>query len=211
MGRTFESSPVHQRSSLMTTSFLLFNKKYIIGISDGMGSGQEADKNSKLVINMLEKFLKSGFNKDTAIKLINSVLLLKSDQDSFATMDISVVDTQTGNVEFVKVGACPTFIKKKDRVEFINSISLPVGIIDNIDIDLCDKKLEDGDLLIMVTDGIIDSNKELSELWIKELLENTDIDNPQRLADVIIQESVDNTYGVAKDDMTVVVSKINQN
>ena len=160
---------------------------------------------------MLEKFLKSGFNKDTAIKLINSVLLLKSDQDSFATMDISVVDTQTGNVEFVKVGACPTFIKKKDRVEFINSISLPVGIIDNIDIDLCDKKLEDGDLLIMVTDGIIDSNKELSELWIKELLENTDIDNPQRLADVIIQESVDNTFGVAKDDMTVVVSKINQN
>lgn len=189
----------------------LDNGKYIIGLSDGMGSGQEADKNSKLVINMLEKFLKSGFNKDTAIKLINSVLLLKSDQDSFATMDISVVDTQTGNVEFVKVGACPTFIKKKDRVEFINSISLPVGIIDNIDIDLCDKKLEDGDLLIMVTDGIIDSNKELSELWIKELLENTDIDNPQRLADVIIQESVDNTYGVAKDDMTVVVSKINQN
>ncbi len=189
----------------------LDNGKYIIGLSDGMGSGQEADKNSKLVITMLEKFLKSGFNKDTAIKLINSVLLLKSDKDSFATMDISVVDTKTGNVEFVKVGACPTFIKKKDRVEFINSISLPVGIIDNIDIDLCDKKLEDGDLLIMVTDGIIDSNKELNEYWIKELLENTDIDNPQRLADVIIQESVDNTYGIAKDDMTVVVSKINQN
>ena len=126
-------------------------------------------------------------------------------------MDISVVDTETGNVEFVKVGACPTFIKKKDRVELVNSISLPVGIIENIDIDLCDKKLEEGDLLIMVTDGIIDSNKELNENWIKELLENTDIDNPQRLADVIVQESVDNTYGIAKDDMTVVVSRINQN
>ena len=71
---------------------------------------------------------------------------------------------------------------------------------------------EDFDVADMVTDGIIDSNKDLSEKWIQELLEKTDIDNPQRLADVIIQESVDNTYGIAKDDMTVVVSqfKINE-
>ena len=186
--------------------------KYVIGLSDGMGSGEAADKNSKLVIDMLEKFLKSGFDKNTAIKLINSLLLLKSEKDEFATMDISVVDTESGSVEFVKVGACPTFIKKKDRVEFVDSISLPVGIVDNIDIDLADRQLEDGDYIVMVTDGIIDSNKDLSEKWIQELLEKTDIDNPQRLADVIIQESVDNTYGIAKDDMTVVVSqfKINE-
>lgn len=185
--------------------------KYVIGLSDGMGSGENADKSSKLVIDMLEKFLKSGFDKQTAINLINSVLLLKSEKDDFATMDISVVDTQTGNVEFVKVGACPTFIKKKDRVEFVDSISLPVGIVDNVDIDLADRKLEDGDYIIMVTDGIIDSNKELHEEWIKDLLEKTDIDNPQRLADVIIQESVDNSYGIARDDMTVVVSKVKIN
>ena len=185
--------------------------KYVIGLSDGMGSGEDADKNSKLVIDMLEKFLKSGFDKNTAIKLINSLLLLKSEKDEFATMDISVVDTESGSVEFVKVGACPTFIKKKDRVEFVDSISLPVGIVENIDIDLADRKLEDGDYIIMVTDGIIDSNKDLNEKWIQNLLEKTDIDNPQRLADVIIQESVDNCYGVAKDDMTVVVSKVNIN
>lgn len=189
----------------------LDNGKYVIGLSDGMGSGEDADKNSKLVIDMLEKFLKSGFDKQTAINLINSLLILKSEKENFATMDISVVDTKTGKVEFVKVGACPTFIKKKDRVEFVDSISLPVGIVNNIDIDLYDKELEDGDYIIMVTDGIIDSNKELHEEWIKELLEKTDIDNPQRLADVIIQESVDNSYGIAKDDMTVVVSKVRIN
>lgn len=193
------------------TIMRLEDGKYVIGLSDGMGSGEEAEKNSKLVIDMLEKFLKSGFDKNTAIKLINSLLLLKSEKDEFATMDISVVDTQSGNVEFVKVGACPTFIKKKDRVEFVDSISLPVGIVENIDIDLADRKLDDGDYIIMVTDGIVDSNKELNEKWIQDLLEKTDIDNPQRLADVIIQESVDNCYGVAKDDMTVVVSKVNIN
>ncbi len=186
----------------------LDNGNYVIGLSDGMGSGKEAEENSKLVMDLLEKFMKSGFDKNTAIKLINSVLLLKTEKDNFATMDISVVDTQSGKVEFLKVGACPTFIKTKDKVEFVNSISLPVGILENIDIDLCDKKLEDGDYIIMVTDGIIDSNKELNEKWITELLENTDIDNPQRLADVIIQESVDNSFGIPKDDMTVVVSKV---
>jgi len=160
---------------------------------------------------MLEKFLKSGFDKETAINLINSLMLLKSEQDSIPTMDISVVDTQTANVEFVKIGACPTFIKRKDKVEFVNSISLPVGIVDKIDIDLCDKKLEDGDYIIMVTDGIIDSNKKLSEKWLKKLLEKIEIDNPQRLADIIIQESVDNSSGIAQDDMTVVVSKIKTN
>jgi len=128
-------------------------------------------------------------------------MLLKYEQDTIPTMDISVADTQTGNVEFVKIGTCPIFIKRKDKVEFVNKI----------DIDLCDKKLEDGDYIIMVTDGIIYSNKKLSEKWLKKLLEKIEIDNSQRLADIIIQESVDNSSGRAQDDMTVDVSKIKTN
>ncbi|MBE5822241.1 MAG: hypothetical protein E7311_06640 [Clostridiales bacterium] len=187
----------------------LSNGQYIIGLSDGMGTGNEAAKNSQLAIDTLEKLVKSGFDKQNAIKLVNSLILLKTEeQESYATLDISAIDAQKLQIEFLKVGACPTFIKKNDKVEIINSMSLPVGIINDVDIDLTEKKLEENDYIIMVTDGIIDSNKELNEEWIIDLLENTDIDNPQRLADVILQEAIDNYFGKPKDDMTVIVSKI---
>ena len=86
--------------------------KFIVALSDGMGSGQKAATQSRATINLLEQFMESGFDKDTSIKLINSILVLKSNDDSFSTIDLSVIDLYEGRVEFVKIGAVPTFIKK---------------------------------------------------------------------------------------------------
>lgn len=188
----------------------LSNGQYIIGLSDGMGAGIDASKNSQLAIDTLEKLVKSGFDKENAIKLVNSLMLLKTEKESFTTLDISAIDTNKKQVEFLKVGACPTFIKNEKGVEIVNSMSLPVGIVDDIDIDLTESKIEKNNYIIMVTDGVIDSNKEMNEEWIKNLLEKTDIDNPQRLADVILQEAIDNYFGKPKDDMTVIVSKVTE-
>lgn len=183
--------------------------KILVALSDGMGSGSEARKTSKIAIKMLERLLKSGFEKDSSIKLINNTMCLNSKDDMYATMDISVVDLFNGSIEIIKNGACPTFIKNKNEVQLVKSYSLPTGILDNVELVSFEKKFEDGDILVMCTDGVIDSNKEENkEEWIKNLLTEIRTDDVNRIAEIIMQESVDNYVGKPKDDMTVIVLKL---
>lgn len=184
--------------------------KVLLAISDGMGSGKEALKASKTAITMLEKLLSSGFEKDTSLRLINSTLNAISKEDMYATLDIAVLDLYAGNLEFIKNGACPTFVKNKKNVQILKSIALPSGIIEDIDLVVYDKDLQDGDILVMCTDGILDSSEEYTskELWLKFLLEEIETDDVQKIADIILQEAIDNNYGIPKDDMTVIVTKI---
>ena len=183
--------------------------KVLIGLSDGMGSGEVAARNSKKVMLTLEKFLNTGFDKETAVKLLNSYLLIGKDEDNFATLDIAIFDPETAEVEFVKVSACPTLVKSKNGIKEIASMSLPIGIIDDIDVDLKKEKLQKGDFFVMISDGIADvSAKMMDGKDINHLLEETKTEESQRLADIILQETLDATYGIAKDDMTVLTVKV---
>ncbi|MBR3249451.1 MAG: SpoIIE family protein phosphatase [Clostridia bacterium] len=186
--------------------------KYIFAISDGMGSGEDANKSSGLALSMLEKLLSSGFDKDTSVELINGALLNSSEKEIFATLDIAIADLHTGNIEFLKNGACPTYIKNKKRINLVKSVTLPTGIIDKVDQCLYDKDIETGDILVMCSDGILDSNVEYKnkELWVKYLLEDIETDDAQKIADLILNEAIDNNFGVAKDDMSVIVCKFIQ-
>ena len=183
--------------------------KYLIAISDGMGSGESAKKSSQIVVNMIQNLLDSGFNKDVSVDLINSNLLNVGD-DVFATLDMAIVDLYKGTIEFIKSGSAPTYIKHKKRVQLIKSNSLPTGAIKDAKQELFDKDIENGDLLVMCSDGIIDSNVEYKnkELWIKYLLEDMEIDNSQKVADIILQEAIDNNFGNIKDDMSVITFKL---
>ena len=188
----------------------LNDKKYVLGLSDGMGSGKTADRNSKIAVDLLEKFMDSGFDKDIAIKLINSVLLLKTADESYATMDISVIDLYSGKVEFVKIGSPPSYIKKKNKVEIIKGASLPAGILENLDLDLFQGKAYAGDFIIMVTDGVADSNLDDAESidWLADFIEQVETSNPQELADTIMLKACSNYGPHIGDDVTVLVAKV---
>lgn len=182
--------------------------KYLIAISDGMGSGSDAKQSSNKALKMLENLLLSGFDKKTSMELINSSLINQS-EEIFATLDIAIVDLYVGNIEFIKSGACPTYIKNNKKVQIIKANSLPAGIINKSILESFDKDISNGDIMIMCSDGILDSNIEYKnkELWVKYLLEDIDTTNTKKIADLILNEAVDNTYGVAKDDMSVIVCK----
>ncbi len=184
--------------------------KYLIALSDGMGSGPEARKSSQIAVKMLCRMLGSGFDKDTSMELINSSMYMNSKEDSYATMDVAILDLYSGNMEFMKNGACPTFIKNKKNVNIVKSISLPAGILDKIDLVVYDKDLEDGDIIIMCSDGILESNTEYEnkEIWVKNLLEEIETDSVQKIANILLAQSIDNGVGVAKDDMSVIVIKV---
>ena len=140
-------------------------------------------------------------------------MCLNSEDDSYATLDIAIFDLFEGNVEFIKNGASPTYIKNRRHVDIIKNLTLPAGILKDIDLKISDRDLDENEILVMCSDGIIESNSEYEnkELWLKYLLEEMETDNPQKIADIILAEAVDNNYGIPKDDMTVVIVKLEKN
>ena len=185
--------------------------KYLLAISDGKGSGKEARKASKTAIAMLDRLLTSGFDKNSSLRMINSTLNAIGQEDMYATLDIAILDLYAGNLEFIKNGACPTYVKNRRNVEVLKSVSLPTGILNDIDLVVYDKDLQDGDILVMCSDGILESSEEYTnkELWLKFLLEEIETEDVQKIADIILQEAIDNNYGKPKDDMTVIVARVN--
>lgn len=190
------------------TILKLKDGKMLLAISDGMGSGKAAQKSSKMAITMLEKLLQEGFDKDTSLNLINSTMVLNSNEDMYATLDISILDLYTGKIECVKNGACPTLIIRNGKIEEIDSKDVPAGILNDIDLIVYEKELEPSDIVIMYSDGIIE-NKD-SENWLKEILQKIKIEElpSQKIADIILNESIDAEMGISKDDKTIIIAKI---
>ncbi|MDR0978489.1 MAG: SpoIIE family protein phosphatase [Lachnospiraceae bacterium] len=202
-----------QVSGDSSTQIKLHDGKYMMAISDGMGSGPDAKKSSSSAIRMLERLLTTGFDKDASLKLINSTISLGFEEDMYSSIDIGIIDLVKGNIEFIKNGAAPSYIKHKNgTVEIIKSLSLPVGILNKIDLVVYDKDLEIGDIIVMCSDGIMESNTEYSnkEVWVRDVLEGMKTNHVQKIADILIGEAIDNGYGIAKDDMTVFVARIDE-
>ncbi len=164
-----------------TLTIRLKDGKYLIAISDGMGSGKEAKKSSTEALQLLENLLLSGFDKNISLELINNSLINRN-KESYASLDIAIVDLYMGNVEFLKSAACPTYIKSGKRVQMVKSNSLPTGIIEESKIQTFDKDIEQGDIMVLCSDGVLDSNVEYKnkELWIKYLLEDIETTNTRK-------------------------------
>lgn len=199
-----------QESGDSHTSINLPDGKFLLAISDGMGSGSKAKAESSATIELLENFLTAGFANELTLNMINSVLFLKSSKESFATLDMCIIDLYTGIAEFIKIGAVSTFLIRKDKVEILKSSSLPVGILNNLDPEIKTKKLCDEDIIIMISDGVSDS-KEYSinnDEWIVDFLSNLKTNNLNEIANLLFEETKNNYSGQLKDDITIIVSKI---
>lgn len=181
-----------------------------VAISDGMGIGKRASAESSTAINLLEKLMEINLDKEMTIKTINSVLRTKSNDEIFTTMDLAFLDLYSGRLQMIKTGSPATFIKKKDSVEVVNSNCLPIGILKDIDFKIYEENLEDGDLIIMMSDGVLDSNRsvENSEKWMKKIIKDIQAVNPQAVADEILNIAHFMSKDKIKDDMTVMVTKV---
>ena len=154
----------------------------------------------------LEQFLEAGFSKETAVRMINSALIVRSDAQVFSTIDISSLDLYTGICEFLKVGASTTFIRRENWVETISSTSLPAGVFHKLEPDCTSRKLYDGDMVIMVTDGVLDALPAAhQEKLMKDIILEHDTGNPSELAAYILARVRQYREKEPADDMTVLV------
>lgn len=178
-------------------------------ISDGVGSGESASRSSSTVINMLERLLGGGFDEDKAIEIINSVIKLKGEDDLFATLDAAIINEKDAQCYFIKLGAAPTYLIEKGKVVTITSTNIPVGLVDSSDyIPIC-KKLDYGDFVIQLSDGVIPDTIDPNNNYIKNFLSTCDITKSAKVIAQELKEVINiNNDGVYDDDITVIVNKM---
>ncbi len=181
----------------------LSHSKNALIVCDGMGVGEEAARMSSAALTILEQLLSTGFDPEGAVKALNAILVLRSPEESFVTVDMAVLDIEEDSARLIKIGAAPTYIISKDKVESIKTSSLPAGILNDIDIPVIDISFRD-QTLVIVTDGVLDVvNKEGD--WLKAYLDKSHFSSAQELADSIIKESTRLSGGRLEDDGVVLV------
>lgn len=178
-------------------------------LSDGMGSGETAAKESEEVLGILERMLAAGFQEETAIRLINSVLALRAEQKNFATLDISRINLYSGTCEFIKIGGAATYIRRGRWLECVAARTLPIGMVQHVDYDSVVKKLYDGDYIIMMSDGVLEVVPEKErERFLAEVIGEDAEQKPQVIAGRILNASLVLQNYEPKDDMTVLVCSV---
>ena len=192
----------------------IYDGKYMMAISDGMGKGKKAYDESSVTIDILENMMEAKIDKEIVINTINNMLLLKSSEEIFSTLDLGIIDLKKGRLETVKMGVCSTYISRENKdVDLISSSSLPVGILSEINLDRHNVKVKNGDYIIMVSDGIVDAgkNNDFGENWLIYFLKKLNTNNPKEIANQILDRALELQLGAVDDDMTVLVTKVISN
>lgn len=171
----------------------------VIVISDGMGSGTEAQSESRFAVDTFAQLTKSGVTRECALRMLNTALIVR-DSDCFATCDVCALNLYNGEAEFIKAGAAPSFILRAGRVYRIESSTLPGGILEGAELERSRCVLEAGDILVIVSDGVVACGEDSA--WLDRLLCDYTGAGGQPLAEQILRESRARREPGRDDDMT---------
>lgn len=183
----------------------LSGDKILFAISDGMGSGEKAQKTSDISISLVENFYKAGFDNDLILSTVNKLLNLHK-EDIFSALDICVFDQKDGMVDFVKMASPNSYILNENELQTVETGSLPLGIVEESTPLVNKVVVQSRDMIVMFSDGVSDSFGD--EKFLQNSIKNIETKNPQEFADRLIEEALSCNNGYAVDDMTVLVVKV---
>ncbi|MCH5352148.1 MAG: SpoIIE family protein phosphatase, partial [Acutalibacter sp.] len=176
--------------------------RLIAVLSDGMGTGGRAAVDGAMTSAMAESLLKAGIGFDSMLQTVNSALIAKSGDESLATLDVTCIDLFTGKAEFRKAGAACTVVRRGKYIDVIEASSVPVGIMPQVEFACYDRELTSGDLVVMVSDGVMVSGTE----WLTDMVQDWDeTENPNMLAERITEEAQKRRSDGHEDDITALV------
>ena len=176
-------------------------RRRLVALSDGMGSGEAAARASADAVAMVENFYRAGIDPAVVLTLVNKLLCLTA-AGTFSSIDISVVDTVTGELDIIKMGAASTFVGRVGSLESVACEAPPAGILESARPLTLRRQLYDGDTVIMMSDGVFDA---LGERGVAAAAEDAATSNPQVLADKLLERAA---AGGASDDCTVLVMRL---
>ena len=181
--------------------------RFVAIISDGMGTGGRAAVDGSMAESIMTKLTKAGLGFDCALSVVNSALMVKSGDESLATLDVVCIDMFTGDTQIMKAGAPLTIVRKNGRTYRCNSASLPAGILTDIKFSHDTATLELGDWLVMVSDGAV----AMGDMWLESLIEHWEEGSAQALAKKIVEEARKRRTDGYDDDITAVAIKLMRN
>ncbi len=175
-------------------------------ISDGMGTGARAAIDSSMTAGVAEKLISGGFSVSGAIRTVNSAMIMKSTDESIASVDCVCINTYTGNATFYKSGAAISFIRSDSEIYIVEAQSLPVGIIRNITPAEEKVTLQSGDIVLLVSDGVTANDCG----WINDELLSWSTNSMNDLASHIASLALLRSDKLTRDDITAVAIKISK-
>jgi serine/threonine protein phosphatase PrpC len=207
--RTYTATAVKDGSLVSGDNFAYAGRadKYYVVLCDGIGSGEEAHSESNSALDLMSRFLYSDFTEEQILRTLNSVLMIALGDDRYVTFDFTVIDYGTKEMRLYKAGAAPSYILSNKGVDKITGKSLPLGILDNFEYSSFKKQINIGDMLVMVSDGIIDSINLDPKKSLDKYLESLTKKDPQTAANSILSYALIGQDKII-DDMTVLVTKI---
>lgn len=178
---------------------------FMVALSDGMGSGEYARKVSESTISLLESFYRAKMPSNLVLSTVNKLLTFNK-EETFACVDIAVVDLNSGVADIVKIGSPVGFILSANTVKVLENNSLPLGILDALRPNSAEYTLNENDVLLFISDGVADAFGSTTDLY--ETLRTVPIHNPQQLADTLLQHALQSYGGIAKDDMSAIAVRL---
>ncbi len=191
-------------------SMLLEEGRHLLMVSDGMGVGEKAARESGAALSLVSRLLEAGFVEDTAIDVVNAALSLRGNEESFVTMDLCIIDLYDCKAEFIKTGGSPSYIKRGCTVKTIKGDSLPVGMLYNVEKETICEHLLPGDFIILASDGLLDTDVKGDGAWLSRVIEQANYSDPQEMAEYLLNEVMGISGGKIKDDITILVAQVGQ-
>ena len=175
-------------------------------LSDGMGSGGRAAVDGAMAAGLTTHLLQAGFGPDSVLRMVNTALMVKSGDESLATLDVASIDLFTGRLESFKAGASVSLLRSKGIVSRMERSSLPVGILRDIAFERSQDTLVDGDILLLASDGVVSAGVG----WVEEALRDFDLEQGgvQELAESIAYTARQKQKGQREDDITVIALQV---
>ncbi|WP_161261363.1 SpoIIE family protein phosphatase [Heliomicrobium gestii] len=199
--------------------------RMVVALSDGSGVGPRAARESSATLSLLEHLCRMGVHPGEALRSVNALVALATEEESFATVDMAMIDLASAEAEIFKLGASSSYLKRGRRVQVLRQSSLPLGILKNVEVESLSLAMLPGDRLILVSDGIVEATRPGANRggkghssrgygdkpagegddWLISWLERDATADPQALADQILLEAIRLGGGKARDDCSVVV------
>lgn len=191
-------------------SVLLDEGRRLLLVSDGMGSGATAARESADAIALVGGLLEAGFKQETAIDVVNAALSLRGNEESFVTLDLCLVDLYSGVTEFIKTGASTSYIKRGSNVTAIKGSTLPVGLLYHVEKDVVIEHVMPGDMIILASDGLLGMDVDGEGAWLSRIIGEAVANDPQAMAEYLLDKVISISNGKIKDDITVLVAQMGE-
>ena len=180
-------------------------RNFLVALSDGMGSGEYARRVSENTMSLLESFYRAKMPSALVLPTVNKLLTFNK-EETFACVDVALVNLDDGKADVIKIGSPVAFILSGHTVKVLESNSLPMGILDTLRPETASYELNENDVLLFLSDGVVDAFGSTTDLY--ETLRTIPAKNPQQLADSLLERAMISYGGVAKDDMTAVAVRL---